>query len=466
MNDFTYRLLGLCGGHCWAEAIDIIEREYSGVSEEEVLATLDLLKGRGFFSHRFLDREIQHPNMDELWQHKPRRLQLFLAQKCNLACRYCYAENSGSNARNKLMGWDVAKSAVDYLVKRSGERENLRVTFFGGEPLLNYKVLRRVVVYCDELSQRTGKKFSFELITNGTLLNKEIADYVAERNFSLLISIDGWREMHNFQRPSVDGRDYYDTILNNAKYIVKRYRELKSRTRIFIRANMTPRYHDARKIVDYLEGQGFNSVGVSSIVSLPYDDETPGALTREQMDVIDSDYEQLLLEILLDLEQGRRLSPYRNRYISTMVMHKLKEGMTLGITCGIGRNTNAVDCDGNIYPCHRYVGMDKYIIGDIFSGLSPSRTMGLYHEYNQCALKECSGCWAHRICAGGCAWERSAPDGAIYERMPTDCERFRRTIEKFMWLDKEMRKRCPGVYSDMQKSRGRGDEEIKNWSWD
>ncbi|KPK74108.1 MAG: hypothetical protein AMJ79_14740 [Phycisphaerae bacterium SM23_30] len=466
LNDFTYRLLSLCGGHSWAEVLDIIAREYPGVREEEISAALDSLKGHGFFRYKFSDGEIQHSRIDGLWGFKPRMLQLFLAQKCNLACRYCYAENSGSNARNKLMSWEVAKGAVDYLVSKSGERRDLRFNFFGGEPLLNYKVLQRAVSYCEELSQRTGKKFSFELSTNGILLSREVADYFAERDFRLCISIDGWREMHNDQRLSGEGKDYYDTILHNAKYAVKRYRELKSRIRVKVRANLTCRHHDLRKTAEYLEDQGFEDIGICSVVPLCYEDETPCALTEEQMDIVDSDYEQLQREILSDLEQGKRLGPYRDRYISTMIALQFRAMPLMGITCGIGRNSSAVDCEGNIYPCHRYVGMEKYIMGNIFSGLSPSRTIGLYHKYHQCILKECSGCWAHKICGGGCAWERAAPDGIIYNKTSSHCERFRKTMETFMWLDKEMRKRCPGVYSDMRKSRRRDDERFNNWRWD
>ena len=415
--------------------------------------------------YRPFDLDSQQKNIDGLWLHKPRRLQLFLAQMCNLACRYCYAGNNGSNAKHILMNWDVAKASVDYLVRKSGNRPNLQITFFGGEPLLNFKVLKRVVQYCENVSKRSNKRFVFELITNGTLLNKEIADYVAGRDFLLFISIDGYREMHNYQRPSVDGADYYDTILTNAKYAVNKYRKLKSKKKVKIRANMTPEFHDVRRVAKYLESQGFNKIGIAAIQPMPFEDCTPCALSEQQLDKLEGEYDEITLEALFSLENGERLSPYKRKLIYQTVSRQLKQRSTMGIICGIGRNTNAVDCKGNIFPCHRYVGMDKYIIGNVYAGLSPSKTIGLYNKYNEAALSQCSECWARNFCGGACPWIRSAPDGQIYEKRQSECNRIKKSIERGLWLDKEIREKCPKIYASVSGSQKKDDELFYSWHW-
>ena len=465
LNDFSYHLLRLCGECCLAEVLHAINQEYPTATEQNIIEVLKPLESRGLFKYQPFDVSTQQKNIDGLWRHKPRRIQLFLAQSCNLACRYCYAENNKSNAKHVLMSWDVAKAAVDYLVKKSGGRRNLQVTFFGGEPLLNLKVLKQVVEYCQNIKKQSNKTFIFELICNGTLLNKEVADYVAERDFLLFISIDGYREMHNYQRPSVDGTDYYDTILENAKYVVNKYKQLKSKHKVKIRANMTPKFHDVRKVAKCLESQGFNKIGIAAIQPLPFGDCTPCALSEEQLDNLDKKLEVVVLKALSRMENGKKLSPYAGRLVYQTMTRQLKQHSTMGIICGIGRNTSAVDCKGNIFPCHRYVGLDKYILGNIYGGLSPSKTVGLYNKYNEKSLLQCSECWAKNFCGGGCPWERSDPDGDICEKPNSMCDRIKKSVERGLWLDKEIRKRCPDRYAAINRSQKKDDKLFDFWRW-
>jgi uncharacterized protein len=465
LNGFSYELLSLCGKYELDEILRTIDTKYPDVTEQDIYEVLEPLESRGLFSHRPVEINLQQRNIDSLWRHRPRRIQLFLAQSCNLACRYCYAENNRSNAKHMLMSWDVAKAAVNYFVKSSGNRRNLQVTFFGGEPLLNLKVLKQVVGYCEHISKQAKKKFIFELVCNGTLLNKEVADYVAERDFLLFISIDGNREMHNYQRPSVDGTDYYDTILKNAKYVVRKYRQLKSRHKVKIRANMTPKFHDVRKIAKYLESQGFNKIGIAAIQPMPFGDCTPCALSEQQLDKLDEEFEKIVLEALSALENGEKLSPHTGKLLYQIITRQLRQHNTLGIICGIGRNTNAVDCLGNIFPCHRFVGLDKYILGNIYESLSPSKTIGLYNKYNEVATSQCSECWARNFCGGGCPWERSVSDGQIYEKTSSMCNRIKKSIERGLWLDKEIRKRCPERYAAISRSHGKDDKLFNSWRW-
>lgn len=465
LNDFSYKLLKLCGQYPINNILHIIKKEYPGVTKKEILDNVvEPLRSRGLFLYRPCNVISQQKKIDGLWRHKPRRLQLFLAQACNLACKYCYAENNGSNAKHTLMTWDVAKRSVDYLVKKSGNRKDLQVTFFGGEPLLNFKVLKKVVRYCEDISKQAKKTFVFELICNGTLLDKEITDYVADRNFLLFISIDGFREMHNYQRPSVDGIDLYDTILENAKYAIKKYRQLRSRRKIKIRANMTNKFHDATRIAKYLEDMGFDKIGIAAIQPMPFTDCTPCALSDEQLDKLDSDYEDMILGALAVMEKNEKLPPFASRLIYRLITRQLRANDIMGITCGIGRNTNAVDCRGNIFPCHRYVGLDKYILGNIYEGLSPSKTISLYNKYSERALSQCSNCWARTFCSGGCPWEVSSPDGEICKKKSSMCDRTKKSIKRALWLDKEIRKKCPERYAAINRFHEKEDR-LSSWNW-
>lgn len=245
-------------------------------------AFTEALTDRGFFHYDPVDPTEQEALMEDLWRHKPRRVQLLMAQGCNLGCRYCYAWRNGSNQKGTLMPWEIAKATVDHLIRNSGSRPNLQVTFFGGEPLLNYEVMRQIVEYCRGIEKTTPKRFTFELITNGTLLTAEITDWIVSEKFLLFVSIDGWKEMHNYNRPSMSGDDMYDTILKNALYANERYKAT-GLAPMKVRANLTNRFHDSAKVGEYLASLGFTVIGVGAIEPLPHGDPSPSALTEDQV---------------------------------------------------------------------------------------------------------------------------------------------------------------------------------------
>ncbi len=209
-----------------------------------VRLALNDLQERGFF--RFWSVEAASDEaLRPLWDHQPKRIQLLMAEGCNLGCRYCYQWRNGTNQKHTLMPWSVARDAIHHLIWRAGGRRDLQVTFFGGEPLLNYPMVKRVVEYCRALEPVTGKRFLFELITNGTLLDRDVVDFVVREKFLLFISLDGWKEMHEYNRPSLTGDDrMYETIVENARYANEQYK-LHKLTPIKVRANLTNRFHRA-----------------------------------------------------------------------------------------------------------------------------------------------------------------------------------------------------------------------------
>jgi uncharacterized protein len=459
LNDVSYYvLLLLQAGASLPEALERSKVAYPGLDATEVELTLKALQGRGFFKFTSVDKNQQDRMLVDLLDHKPRRIQMLMAQGCNLGCRYCYAWRNGSNQKKTLMPWEIAKASVDYLIKRSVSRTDLQVTFFGGEPLLNYPVIQKVVSYCRDLELRTDKKFTFELITNGTLLSKEVVDFAVEHKFLLFISIDGWKEMHNYNRPSVNGDDVYDTILANAKYANEQYIKHQLPA-IKVRANLTNRYHDAFAVGAYLRSLGFNTIGVGSIEPLNHGDNSPSALTEDQADEMHKEATRVMVDSVKKLAAHEKIEFFKadqlRRSLTQFEPRALK-----GITCGIARNTQIVDNKGNIYPCHRYEGMEAYVIGNILSGgHDNAKTLEYYRKVNQNATARCHSCWIRDYCAGGCAWLLSKKDGHLSDPSERECDRRRQSMERTLWLRNYLAQNAP------ERFPSDSNEYLANWSW-
>ncbi|TAG10207.1 MAG: hypothetical protein EAZ42_04665 [Verrucomicrobia bacterium] len=267
----------------------------------------------------------------------------------------------------------------------------MQITFFGGEPLLNYEMIKRIVAYCKEIERLGTKVFTFELITNGTLLDKEVVEFCVEHKFLLFISIDGWKEMHDYNRPAM-GRDdaCYETIIENATYANRRYIEMGLHP-IKARANLTKQFPDMWKVGAYLASLGFKTVGVGAIEPLPHGFASPSAMTDDQLDALHEETTEVFIDALERTRSNLPLDPFVAKKFS-QVMSKMAKRELKGITCGIGRNTQIVDNKGNIFPCHRYEGMENFIIGDVFSGLDRGKTMGYYFAVNSHAVEKCSKC--------------------------------------------------------------------------
>lgn len=434
-------LLQIRHGTSVDEAIRSTAETFEGVDPRELrLALLDM-KDRGFF--RFTPvQPATEEELQYLWDHKPRRLQMLMAEGCNLGCRYCYQWRNGTNQKGTLMPWNVARTAVDYLMWRSGGRKDLQVTFFGGEPLLNYPMIKRVVAYCKKLEKVTDRKFVFELITNGTLLTPDVVDFLVKHRFLLFISLDGWKEMHNYNRPALDGkRDLHEVIVRHATYANEQF-EKHGLPRIKVRANLTNRFHDKAQVADYLQSLGFKTIGIGAISPLPHGDPSNAALTEEQMDTLHHQSWQSLLASFDRLTSGERLTPYEVKNLREG-SDQLQKRETLGVTCGVCRNTTVVDNKGHMYPCHRYGEMQEYRIGNVFTGLDRRLVMDYYRKINGHSTTDCHDCWIRDYCGGGCAWEISDSQGKIHKPSQRECQRRRSGMEQHLWLRKELLTRAP-----------------------
>jgi uncharacterized protein len=451
LSPFASDCLRLLSTNGWEKALVDLRRSYPGITRAEIEACIVPLQDRGFFQFLGISREHQRRQLDLLWKHRPRAIQLFVAQNCNLQCRYCYAACNGSNQKRRLMSFEMARSAVDYLVLRSGRRKHLSITFFGGEPLMNFDCIVETVKYCMQLSRKRRKDFDFSVSTNATLLDEPKRRFIADHRFTMLISIDGYREMHNWQRPFGHGGGSFDVAIENAMRMLELWGTKGQTWRIKARANLTSRFHDADKVIAALESNGFTTIGLSAIYPHCGDDYGGVAITDEQWERLDDYYDRTMDVVMECLKRGDSLPPYARRWLGKSFENISKPIGTLGLRCGVGRNTNAVDCDGNLFPCHRYVGLDSYIIGDIFHGLDHDRTMRYYRACNETAFEACQACWLRSVCAGSCPWERSSPQQGVLPPDPGNCQRLTRAIERGIWLYHEIQRQYPETFDEIRK---------------
>ena len=454
-DPFTYDLLHLARHRTPAGVVEELGRKYEDIDEELVLSAVAEFRKQGFFFYEHRDRKIAEKIRALLVDHRPKRIQLFVAQACNLACIYCYAEENGSNARNRLMTFERAREAIDHLIRRSGRRRNLTIQFFGGEPLLNYKLIKQIVEYTKELEKTTSKRFSYQISTNGTKLTEEIQDFIVEHDMGTLVSLDGDEKTHNAQRPLRSGGNSYHLVVDNARSLNRKFRAKGART-LKVRANITNRRNaNPFEISDHLESLGFTYIGISGIFPRPGQPNDLSFTPEENLEWRAKSDEHLM-EWLKAVDEGRKPESRWGHSQIVKALQGLVSRKELGmIRCGVGRNTNAVDTDGNIFPCHRYVGMDNYILGNTNEGIDKSKERAYYDALIRNSLEWCSKCWARGQCGGICPWELSRDDGSIGHPPEEGCEHIRYGLARSMYIYVCLAERHPEYLKELVGNQSR-----------
>jgi uncharacterized protein len=434
-DDKMFELLDLFGSNSVDEVVTQLQQKYPEVVEPWVQSTLQSLCDSGLFQP-YPDMDPGKKNayiVDCLEKHPSNQVQLFVAQSCNMACIYCYSDKNGSNARKQLMTFEQAKRAIDDLVKRSEDRKILRIMFTGGEPLLNFDLIKRVVTYTKELETSTEKKFQYQIITNGTLLNEEIEDFLVEHEMKTVISLDGDEETHNRQRPLTDGGESYHLVLENARRLNSKFKERKQFMRVRLRVNLTNETKSPLEVSLNLQNLGFEHVEISGVYDQP-GRTIDFSFTGEEALMMAEDAEKSVLEWLDQVAAGQEPTDKRVHRIIVQTMEMLSKPSFWGFpTCGVGRNGVAVDTEGNIFPCHRYVGIDSYILGNVNDGVDLGKRSRYYDSLVNRTLEHCGSCWARGICGGPCPWSVSKPDGTISAPEAEYCRRTQKALELSMY---------------------------------
>lgn len=345
---------------------------------------------------------------------------LNVAHDCNLRCKYCFASTGDFGGGRKLMPYETGKAALDFLVANSASRHNLEVDFFGGEPLMNFEVVKRIVEYGRSIEKANNKHFRFTVTTNGILLDDEKIDFINREMNNVVLSIDGRREINDALRPHVDGRGSYDEIINKYKKLVER----RGDGEYYVRGTYTRKNLDFASDVLHLADEGFDQISVEPVVCA---ENSPYSLRKEDLPKILSEYERLAIAFIERKKEGRGFN-----FFHFMIdldggpcIHKLLRG------CGCGNEYVAVTPEGDIYPCHQFVGQSDMLMGNLKTqtGIFESDQKTQFAKANIFTKKGCRDCFARYFCSGGCNANNHLYNGNMLHPLEITCELEKKRLE-------------------------------------
>lgn len=316
---------------------------------------------------------------------------LHIAHDCNLKCKYCFAEEGEYHGKRSLMSAEVGKKAIDFLIANSGNRKNLEIDFFGGEPLMNFDVVKQVVEYGRSLEQKYNKKFRFTMTTNGILLNDEISSYINKHMHNAVLSLDGRKEINDKMRVRAGGQGSYDNIV--PKFV--KLAQDRNQMDYYVRGTFTRNNLDFAKDVLHLADLGFKQISVEPVVT---DEAEDYSIRREDLPIIFEEYEKLAIEMLKRQKEGKWFNFFHFMIDLTggPCAHKRLVG------CGSGTEYLAVTPEGDLYPCHQFVGQEQFKMGTVFDGVLRKDIRHQFENINVYSKPDCKSCWAKFYCSGGC----------------------------------------------------------------
>ena len=343
---------------------------------------------------------------------------LHVAHTCNLNCSYCFASQGKYHGDRALMSFEVGKRALDFLIENSGSRTNLEVDFFGGEPLMNWDVVKELVKYARSQEGPCHKNFRFTLTTNGMLIDDDVIDFANKEMSNVVLSLDGRKEIHDRLRVDYAGNGSYDRIVPKFQELVKS----RGGKNYYMRGTFTHTNPDFTKDIFHMADLGFTELSMEPVVASPDD---PAALTASDIEIVKEQYEILAKEMLRREKEGRPITFYH--YMLDLAEGPCIYKMISG--CGSGTEYMAVTPWGDLYPCHQFVGDEKYKLGDIWNGVTNHSLREQFRSCNAYSRSECNDCWAKFYCSGGCAANAYHASGSIQGTYEPGCELFKKRIE-------------------------------------
>ena len=343
---------------------------------------------------------------------------LHVAHTCNLNCAYCFASQGKYQGERALMSLEVGKRALDYLIENSGSRRNLEVDFFGGEPLMNFDVVKELVAYARVREKEAGKNFRFTLTTNGVLIDDDVIEFANREMSNVVLSLDGRKEIHDRYRVDYAGNGSWERIVPKFQKLV----EARGHKNYYMRGTFTHANPDFLKDIEKMLELGFTELSMEPVVCAP---EDPSALTAEDLPVVLEQYEKLAELMLKRHREGRPFTFYH-------YMIDLKGGPCIYKRvsgCGSGTEYMAVTPWGDLYPCHQFVGEEKFKLGNVWDGVTNTEIQNEFGSCNVYSRPECKDCWAKLYCSGGCAANAYHATGAITGVYQYGCELFRKRME-------------------------------------
>ena len=343
---------------------------------------------------------------------------LHVAHTCNLNCEYCFASQGKYHGDRAVMSFEVGKQALDFLMDHSGTRRNLEVDFFGGEPLMNWQVVKDLVAYARSVEKARGKNFRFTLTTNGMLIDDDVIDFANKEMHNVVLSLDGRKEVHDRFRVDYAGKGSWETIVPKFQKLVK----ARGDGEYYMRGTFTHHNPDFLEDIKTMLELGFDKLSMEPVVCAPDDSS---ALTAEDMELVKSQYEDLARLMRRRRKEGKPFTFYHYMLDLTggPCVYKRISG------CGSGTEYMAVTPWGDLYPCHQFVGEEKFKLGDIWHGVTAPEVQEEFASCNVYARPECRECWARLYCAGGCAANAYHATGSVKGVYEQGCELFRKRLE-------------------------------------
>ena len=422
VDEVAYDIIEMYGSHSTEEIVSTVLERYKhlpDVNEQEILECIDDIEalkaaGKLFSVDEYEGLACNYKNNSKVIK----ALCLHVAHTCNLNCSYCFASQGKYQGERALMSFEVGKRAFDFLIENSGTRHNLEVDFFGGEPLMNWDVVKQLVAYARSIEKQHNKNFRFTLTTNGVLIDDEVIEFLNKEMSNVVLSLDGRKEVNDHFRRDYAGNGSYDKIVPKFQKLV----EARGGKDYYVRGTFTHNNVDFTNDLFHMADLGFTELSMEPVVCPPDD---PYALTEEDMPKIFEQYEILAKEMLKRKKEGRPFTFYH-------YMLDLKNGPCIykRITgCGSGTEYMAVTPWGELFPCHQFVGDSKYSLGNIFDGVTNTEIQDGFRSCNAYARPECKDCWARLYCSGGCAANSYHATGSINGVYKYGCELFKKRIE-------------------------------------
>lgn len=422
VDEVAYDIIALFEGQIEDEIIAAMLKKYAGredVTEQDLrdcISDVAALKQSG---------KLYTPDVfeDLAYDFKKRStvvkaLCLHVAHTCNLNCSYCFASQGKYHGERALMSFETGKRALDFLIENSGTRTNLEVDFFGGEPLMNWDVVKQLVAYARTQEPIHHKKFRFTLTTNGVLINDDVIDFANKEMSNVVLSLDGRKEIHDRLRVDYAGKGSYDRIVPKFQKLVA----ARGGKNYYMRGTFTHANTDFTNDILHMADLGFTELSMEPVVCAPGDE---AALTQEDLPVLFEQYELLAKEMIRRKKEGKAFTFYHYMLDLTggPCIYKRISG------CGSGTEYMAVTPWGELYPCHQFVGDEHYSLGNIWDGVTNTALRDEFKCCNAYARPECSDCWAKLYCSGGCAANAYHATGSIRGVYGYGCELFKKRIE-------------------------------------
>ena len=426
VDDIACDIISLFEEKSREEIVTSLALKYADVARDEIEECYDQISalcdaGKLFARDTFKE---QASELKERTSGVVKALCLHIAHTCNLNCAYCFASQGKYSGERALMSFETGKRALDFLVENSGNRRNLEVDFFGGEPLMNFQVVKDLVAYARSIEKEAGKNFRFTLTTNGMLIDDDVIDFANREMSNVVLSLDGRKEIHDHYRIDYQGKGSFDTIVPKFKKLV----DARGGKNYYMRGTFTHRNPDFLEDIKEMLSLGFTELSMEPVVCAPGDN---AALTDEDIRTVKEQYEKLASLMLEREKEGRPFTFYHYMIDLTdgPCIYKRISG------CGSGTEYMAVTPAGELYPCHQFVGEEKFRLGNIWDGVTNTEIQKEFLSCNVYAHPDCENCWAKLYCSGGCAANAYHATGSVTGIYESGCELFRKRMECAIFLE-------------------------------